>query len=304
VWSSKKYSEMQARLEALDRVQAVIEFDLAGNVLTANQNFLTTLGYSLGEIVGTHHSRFVPQGYEATPEYKAFWDRLRAGEFQAGQFMRIGKSGKEVWIEASYNPVLGKNGQPNKIIKFATDISRQKTEDAERAGLVEAVRKVQAVIEFTLEGMILNALWLLLGDTGARAEVLARPELVAAVVEESLRMEPAAAVVDRYATRDVTVAGTAIPRGSLVEVSLTGANRDPAEFPDPDHFDLHRPNARRHLAFAAGPHVCIGMDLARLETRIAVATLLADRPHVRLGAGAPAPTGLVFRKPARLPVTG
>ena len=117
-------------------------------------------------------------------------------------------------------------------------------------------------------------------------------------------MEPAAAVVDRYTTRDVTVAGTAIPAGALVEVSLTGANRDPAEFPDPDRFDLHRPNVRRHLAFAAGPHVCIGMDLARLETRLAVATLLAARPDVRLDADAPPPTGLVFRKPARLPVEG
>jgi cytochrome P450 len=165
-----------------------------------------------------------------------------------------------------------------------------------------------AVIMFggieTTEGMILNALWLLLGDAGARAEVAGRPALVAAAVEESLRMEPAAAVVDRYATRDVTVAGTVIPAGAFVEVSLTGANRDPAEFPEPDRFDLHRANVRRHLAFAAGPHVCIGMDLARLETRIAVATLLAARPDVHLDADAPSPTGLVFRKPARLPVEG
>ena len=89
-----------------------------------------------------------------------------------------------------------------------------------------------------------------------------------------------------------------------MEVSLTGANRDPVEFPDPDRYDLRRPNVRRHLAFAAGPHVCIGMDLARLETRVAVATLLEARPDLRVDGGAPAPTGLVFRKPARLPVTG
>ena len=113
-------------------------------------------------------------------------------------------------------------------------------------------------------------------------------------------MEPAAAVVDRYATRDVDLAGTAIAAGELVVVSLAGANRDPAEFPDPDRFDLHRPNVRRHLAFAAGPHVCIGMDLARLEARVAVRH--AARPTPRRPAGAPdapPPTGLVFRKPAR-----
>jgi cytochrome P450 len=164
-----------------------------------------------------------------------------------------------------------------------------------------------AVIMFggieTTEGMILNALWYLLRERAARAEVTARPELVAAAVEESLRLEPAAAVVDRYATRDVLLAGTSITAGDLVVVSLAGANRDPAEFADPDRFDLHRPNVRRHLAFAAGPHVCIGMDLARLETRVVVGAVLGRRPDLELAPGAPAPTGLVFRKPARLPVT-
>jgi hypothetical protein len=85
-------------------------------------------------------------------------------------------------------------------------------------------------------------------------------------------------------------------------VSLAGANRDPVEFPDPDRFDLHRPNARRHLAFAAGPHVCIGMDLARLEAREALTVLLRRLPGLRLDDDAPPPTGLVFRKPERLPV--
>ena len=121
-------------------------------------------------------------------------------------------------------------------------------------------------------------------------------------MEESLRLEPAATRVDRYATRATRVAGTAIGAGDLVVVSLAGANRDPAEFPDPDRFDLHRPNGRRHLAFAAGPHVCIGMDLARLEAREAVTGVLARLPGVRLADGAVPPTGLVFRKPDRLPV--
>jgi cytochrome P450 len=125
---------------------------------------------------------------------------------------------------------------------------------------------------------------------------------VAAAVEESLRLEPAAARVDRYATRAADVAGTVIRPGDLVVVSLAGANRDPDEFPDPDRFDLHRPNVRRHLAFAAGPHVCIGMDLARLEAREALTALLRRLPDLRLADDAPPPTGLVFRKPERLPV--
>ena len=115
-------------------------------------------------------------------------------------------------------------------------------------------------------------------------------------------MEPAAAVVDRYATRDVEVSGTEITAGSHVTVSLAGANRDPSEFPDPDRFDLHRPRRRRHLAFAAGPHVCIGMDLARLEVIGALTALVERFPRLRLADDAPSPTGLVFRKPARLPV--
>ena len=121
-------------------------------------------------------------------------------------------------------------------------------------------------------------------------------------MEEALRMEPAAAVVDRYATRDVVLAGTEITAGSPVTVSLAGANRDPAEFPDPDHFDLYRPRPRRHLAFATGPHVCIGSELARLEVTTAVAALAERLPGLRLAPDAPPPTGLVFRKPERLPV--
>jgi cytochrome P450 len=182
-----------------------------------------------------------------------------------------------------------------------------RTHAVEAAGLTpdEFVSNA-AVIMFggieTTEGMIANALWHLLTHPDALAEVRARPALAAAAVEESLRLEPAAARVDRYATRATDVAGTSIRAGDLVVVSLAGANRDPAEFPDPDRFELHRPNLRRQLAFAAGPHVCIGMDLARLEARAAVAAVLDRLPGVRLDDDAPPPTGLVFRKPERLPV--
>lgn len=161
-----------------------------------------------------------------------------------------------------------------------------------------------AVIMFggieTTEAMILNTLWFVLGNGWTPAP--ADPAAVAPAVEESLRLEPAAAVVDRYATRDVTIAGVEIPRSALVVVSLAGANRDPSEFEDPDGFDPARPNLRRQLAFASGPHVCLGMDLARLEATVAVAALLRRLPGLRLAAGSPPPTGLVFRKPDRLDV--
>jgi cytochrome P450 len=153
----------------------------------------------------------------------------------------------------------------------------------------------------TTEGMIVNAIWHLLEHPDQRALVEADPGLVAAAVEESLRLEPAAAVVDRYATADVALAGARIARGDLVSVSLAAANRDPATFPDPDRFDVRRPNAGRHLAFAHGPHVCIGMHLARLEAHTAVRAVLTRLPDLALAAPA-APRGLVFRKPPELRV--
>jgi cytochrome P450 len=123
-------------------------------------------------------------------------------------------------------------------------------------------------------------------------------------VEESLRLEPAAAVVDRYATRDVTAGGMLIGRGDFVRVSITGANRDPAVFPNPDRFDPARPNAGRHLAFARGPHFCVGAHLARLETVSALRALLSTLPGLRLDPSRPAEVrGLVFRKPPALHTT-
>jgi len=154
----------------------------------------------------------------------------------------------------------------------------------------------------TTEGMICNAVLHLLDHPAQLAEVIADPGLAANAIEESLRLEPAAAVVDRYATADVTLAGAAIRRGDLVTVSLAGAGRDPAFFPDPDRFDLHRANARQNLAFAHGPHFCLGANLARLETRAAVAALLR-LPGLRLDpARRLAPRGVVFRKPPALHV--
>jgi cytochrome P450 len=161
-----------------------------------------------------------------------------------------------------------------------------------------------AVIMFggieTTEGMIGNVILHLLGHPAQLALVKADESLVPGAVEESLRLEPAAAVVDRYATRDVQLGGAAIRRGDLVTVSLAGAGRDPAVFPDPNVFDVRRPNARTNLAFAHGPHFCLGIHLARLEAQAAVHAVLR-LPGLRLDPERPvAPRGLVFRKPPSL----
>jgi len=155
----------------------------------------------------------------------------------------------------------------------------------------------------TTEGMICNAMLHLLSHPGQARQVMAEPGLAENAIEESLRLEPAAAVVDRYATADVRVGAAAIRRGDLVTVSLAGANRDPAFFADPDTFDVRRANARQNLAFARGPHFCIGARLARLETRTAVFELLDRLPGLRLDpARRPEPRGVVFRKPPELQV--
>jgi cytochrome P450 len=155
----------------------------------------------------------------------------------------------------------------------------------------------------TTEGMIANAMLHLLDHPDQRALVERDRGRLAGAVEESLRLEPAAAVIDRYATRDVRVGGATIARGDLVTISLAGANRDPAEFPDPDRFDIRRENVRHQIAFAHGPHVCIGMHLARLEAQTAIGRLLDRLPRLRLDPAHPsAPRGLVFRKPPTLHV--
>jgi len=155
----------------------------------------------------------------------------------------------------------------------------------------------------TTEGMIANAALHLLTHPGELELVRADPSLVLGAIEESLRLEPAAAVVDRYATADTLLSGVRIPAGEQVTVSIAAANRDPAVFADPDRFEVRRANASRHLAFAHGQHFCLGAHLARLEARIAIETLLGQLPALRLDDRFPAePRGLVFRKPPDLVV--
>jgi cytochrome P450 len=194
----------------------------------------------------------------------------------------------------------------HKHVASGIDSSDSLIAAAAQAGLgVDDVVANAAVLMFggieTTEGMITNALWHLLTHQDQLELVLADRSLLPNAIEESLRLEPAAAVVDRYATRDVDLAGASIRRGDLVTVSLAGAGRDPAVFESPDEFDVRRSNARRHLAFASGPHICLGMHLTRLETLTAVDAVLR-LPGLRLAPGSPPPRGLVFRKPSALNV--
>ena len=147
----------KGQLSAISKAQAVIEFSMDGKVLTANENFLATLGYTLTEIQGQHHSMFAESAYATSAEYRQFWEKLNRGEYDAGQYKRIGKGGKEVWIQASYNPIIDVTGKPFKVVKYATDITAAKMQAADFAGQLGAIGKAQAVIEFGLDGKILTA---------------------------------------------------------------------------------------------------------------------------------------------------
>ncbi|VVE57665.1 chemotaxis protein [Pandoraea aquatica] len=149
--------ELQAVTAALNRVQAVIEFDLQGRILHANENFLQTVGYRLDEIQGQHHRMFCEPDYTASNAYRDFWAKLGRGEFDSGEYKRLGKGGREVWIRASYNPVFDANGVAYKVIKFATDVTADRTRQAEFEGKVRAMDIAQAVIEFNLDGTVITA---------------------------------------------------------------------------------------------------------------------------------------------------
>jgi methyl-accepting chemotaxis protein len=147
----------QATLDAISRSQAVIEFAPGGTILTANANFLEVMGYTLEEISGQHHRIFVDPAEAAGADYRLFWERLDGGAFQSAEYKRIGKNGREVWIQASYNPVLGPDGKVAKVVKFATDVTQTKLASADWAGQLAAIARSQAVIEFTTDGEIITA---------------------------------------------------------------------------------------------------------------------------------------------------
>lgn len=149
--------ELRAVNEALNRVQAVIEFDLKGKILHANDNFLSAMGYTLEDIRGQHHRIFCEPAYAASAQYKKFWENLAKGVLDRGEYKRIGGDGREVWINASYNPVFDESGKPYKVVKFATDVTASRQQKAEFEGKVNAIDKAQAMIEFDLAGHVLHA---------------------------------------------------------------------------------------------------------------------------------------------------
>ncbi|GJE02433.1 methyl-accepting chemotaxis protein [Methylobacterium isbiliense] len=188
----KAASEADAKLAALDRSQAIIEFDVSGTILTANRNFLDAVGYTLPEIQGRHHSLFVEPSYKDSGDYAEFWASLARGQHQSAQYRRLGKGDREIWIEASYNPILDRAGRPYKVVKVATDITRQKREDADRAGQIAALWKAQAVIAFDLDGTVLDANDIFLAAVGyARSEIVGR--------HHSLFVDPAQQASPDYA---------------------------------------------------------------------------------------------------------
>ena len=152
-----KHADLTAKFDALGRSQAIIEFTPDGTILTANINFLTTMGYTLPEVQGQHHAMFVEPAHRDSAEYRGFWDALRRGAFQSTEFKRVAKGGRPVWIQASYNPILDRAGRVVKVVKFATDITAQKLRALDTDGQIAALHRSQAVIAFDPTGTILEA---------------------------------------------------------------------------------------------------------------------------------------------------
>jgi methyl-accepting chemotaxis protein len=150
-------ADYEGQIAAISKSQAVIEFDLTGKIVDANENFLAAVGYSLAEVRGQHHSLFVDPAHSSSAEYRMFWDKLGRGEYDAGQYKRIAKGGREIWIQASYNPIMDMNGRPFKVVKYASDITAQKLAAANAEGQLAAINKAQAVIEFDMSGVIQDA---------------------------------------------------------------------------------------------------------------------------------------------------
>ena len=182
-------ADFQGQIQAVSKAQAVIEFNLDGTIITANDNFLNVVGYTLEEIKGQHHRMFVEESVRNSPEYRQFWEALNRGEYQTAEYKRIGKGGKEVWIQASYNPILDLNGKPFKVVKYATEVTEQKLTNADFQGQIQAVSKAQAVIEFNLDGTIITANDNFLNVVGYTLEEV-QDQHHRMFVEESVRNSP------------------------------------------------------------------------------------------------------------------
>ncbi len=163
---SSENAEFSGQITAINKSQAVIQFNMDGTIITANDMFLKAMGYGLPEIQGKHHSLFVAPGVTESNEYRQFWETLNRGEFDKGEYKRIGKGGKEVWLQATYNPIMDLTGKPVKVVKYATDVTELKLKNADFSGQISAIDKSQAVIQFTMDGAIITANDLFLNAVG------------------------------------------------------------------------------------------------------------------------------------------
>nr|WP_278388278.1 PAS domain S-box protein [Pseudomonas oryzihabitans] len=150
-------AEFEGKMAAIDRAQAVIEFDLHGNILTANENFLSAMGYSLDEVRGKHHRIFCEPEHARSPGYRLFWEKLGRGDFDTGLYKRRASDGRQVWIQATYNPILDAEGKPYKVVKFASDVTESQLRNSDYEGKVAAIDRSQAIAEFSLDGTVLTA---------------------------------------------------------------------------------------------------------------------------------------------------
>lgn len=163
-------ADYAGQIAAISKSQAVVEFNMDGTILMANENFVEVMGYTLDEIKGKHHALFVDQAYKNSAEYKQFWEALNRGEYKQGEFKRLGKGGKEVWIHASYNPILDLGGKPFKVVKYATDVTAQKVKYADYEGQLNSINNTQGVIEFKMDGTVIKANPIFLSMLGYRLD--------------------------------------------------------------------------------------------------------------------------------------
>ncbi|RJG05126.1 methyl-accepting chemotaxis protein [Noviherbaspirillum cavernae] len=163
---SNRQADLRGQLAAISKAQAVIEFRLDGTILHANENFLNSVGYRLEELQNQHHSMLVEPSERESQQYRQFWQKLRRGEYDEGLYKRIGKHGNEIWIQATYNPIMDARGRPFKVVKYARDVTHEQRQSADFAGQIAAISKAQAVIEFDLGGHILFANHNFLAATG------------------------------------------------------------------------------------------------------------------------------------------
>ncbi|MGE3989780.1 methyl-accepting chemotaxis protein [Pseudorhodoplanes sp.] len=219
----RRNADFEGQMAALHKAQAIIEFDLDGIILTANENFLNTLGYSLSEIKGQHHSMFVEPGYRQSPEYRMFWEKLGRGEFDAGQYKRIAKGGREVWIQASYNPILDASGRPFKVVKFASDITAMRMAVEQTREAVEAAKQKDLTHRIPMTGKtgelavlcggvneLLDSMADVMGEIKATSQEVASAaaEISSATTDLSQRTEEQAASLEETSASMEEIAAT------------------------------------------------------------------------------------------------